>query len=102
MKRANYTKTTLSINESYEGETIEKRIARMTENNEPITDASPQLYTERKEGVIREFDVRSDKFDNLMELTTKASKEHREKRIERQNKTNQNKDTNTDTNLKAV
>ena len=37
-----------------------------------------------------------------MELTTKASKEHREKRIERQNKTKENKDTNTDTNLKAV
>ena len=35
-----------------------------------FADASPQLYTERKEGVIREFDVRSDKFDNLMELTT--------------------------------
>ena len=77
-KAPKFQRTSLKVNESYEGETIEQKIRRVTQNKEPIKDASPQLYTEQKEGVIREFDVRSDKFDNLMELTTKASKEHRE------------------------
>ena len=87
----------------------------MTETKEPISDASPMLYTSREEGVVRQFDVRADKFDDLMNLTKKASDDHREKREQRIQKKNtdkntndqtvQNKNTDTDNNsqnLKAV
>ena len=31
----------------YEGETIEKKVARITLTNEPITDTAPIIYTEK-------------------------------------------------------
>ena len=34
-----------------EGEYIEEKVRRITENNEPIEDGAPIIYTERKDGV---------------------------------------------------
>ena len=49
------TKTTsLSINESYEGETIEAKVRRIMQTNEPITDTAPTIFTKRKDGVLPE------------------------------------------------
>ena len=38
--------------ETYEGEFIEEKVARVVENKEPIEDGAPIIYTERKDGVI--------------------------------------------------
>lgn len=46
-----------------QGETIETKVARIVENNEPITDGAPIVYTEKKEGVRPEFDIRTDKWE---------------------------------------
>lgn len=59
----------------YEGETIETRVARMTQNKEPITDSSPTLYTEKKDGVIPAYNIRTDKWDiaqNAMDIANRA------------------------------
>lgn len=37
--------TTLEVNDSYIGETIEQRVEKMVYNNEPIADGSPLIYT---------------------------------------------------------
>ena len=42
------TETTIEANEGYEGETIEEKVARIVNNNEPITDGAPLIYTDRK------------------------------------------------------
>ena len=42
------TQTDLNVNDSYEGETIEQKIERITTNKEPIKDGAPLIYTERK------------------------------------------------------
>ena len=39
----------LQINNSYEGETIEMKVRRITESKEPITDGAPVIYTDRIE-----------------------------------------------------
>ena len=48
-----YTKLnhTTSMNpvETYEGEFIEEKVARVVENKEPIEDGAPIIYTERKD-----------------------------------------------------
>ena len=68
MKRpSQQTKTTIELNESYEGETIEQKVRRITQNQEPITDGAPIIYTERKEGVKPEYDVRTDRFELAVE-----------------------------------
>ena len=65
--------------ETYEGESIEKKCARMIENNEPITDGAPLVYTERADGVRPEFNVRTDKWDIAQESMEKVSEAKRNK-----------------------
>lgn len=52
---------------TYEGENIETKARRITENNEPITDGAPIIYTEKKDGVRPEFDIRTDKWALVQE-----------------------------------
>ena len=49
--------------ESYEGESIEKKVSKLIENNEPITDGAPIIFTEKKDGVLPQYDIRTDKWD---------------------------------------
>lgn len=51
----------------YEGETIENKVRRIVGNNEPIEDTAPLIYTERKDGVRPEFNIRTDKWDVALE-----------------------------------
>ena len=59
------SKHTTSMNpvETYEGEFIEEKVARVVENKEPIEDGAPIIYTERKDGVIPAYNIRTDKWD---------------------------------------
>lgn len=50
-----------------EGETIEDKVSRITENNEPIKDGAPLVYTERGKGVLPEYNIRTDKWDLAQE-----------------------------------
>lgn len=75
--------TTLEVNAEYEGESIEEKIRRMIETGEPIGETSPIIYTERKEGVRPEYDIRTDMFDLAIDAMTVSSKGHLAKREER-------------------
>ncbi|AXF52698.1 MAG: hypothetical protein [Microviridae sp.] len=48
---------------TYEGETIEEKVSRIVDNKEPITDGAPIVYTEKKNGVIPAYDVRTDRWE---------------------------------------
>lgn len=76
-------KTTISVNESYVGETIENKIRRITTNKEPIKDGAPIIYTPRSEGVRAEFDIRTDRFDLAVEKMDFVHRSHIAKRQER-------------------
>ena len=49
--------------EYQEGETIETKVRRITENNEPITDGAPIIYTNRDDGVLPAYNIRTDRWD---------------------------------------
>ena len=74
-KRVVYSTTDLNINQSTEGETIENRIERVLNNQEPITDKAPFIETEIQEGVIPMYDIRTDPFDMALDELT-AVHEH--------------------------
>ena len=74
------TETSISLNQSYVGETIEQKIVRVTTTNEAIKDGAPLTYTDRKEGVLPEFNIRTDRFDVAIEAMDKVSKTMRAKR----------------------
>ena len=94
MKRTRYIHTYIGDIESFEGETIEKRVAKLIENNEPITDGAPIIYTEKKDGVLPQYDVRTDKWDiaqSAMDLAnaSKIAKSKGLKKPEEQQSTEQ-------------
>ena len=62
MKRAYYKIRTVCKTELKEGETIEEKVRRIVQNNEPISDGAPIIFTEKKDGVRPEFDIRTDKW----------------------------------------
>ena len=57
---------------TYEGESIEQKVRRVVENKEPITDGAPIIYTERKDGVLPQFNIRTDKWDIALDAMDKV------------------------------
>lgn len=75
--------TGFKINNSIEGETIEIKVQRIMNNNDAISDGAPIIYTERKDGVVPEYDIRSDRFEMAIEAMDKLHTDHLAKRMER-------------------
>lgn len=77
-------KTSIKVNTSYEGETIEKKMRRIMTSKEPISDEAPLIYTERKDGVRPEYNIRTDRFEiavEAMDYVTRSEVAKREQRI---------------------
>lgn len=96
MKRVacNNYKTPMRGKTAIQGETIERKVKRMTVEKEPISDAAPIIYTEKKDGVKPEYDIRTDRFDIAMEAMEKVGKiaaSEKAKRIEVQKIFEENK-----------
>ena len=49
--------------EFQDGESIETKVRRITENNEPITDGAPIIYTNRDDGVLPAYNIRTDRWE---------------------------------------
>lgn len=75
-------KTSISRNESVEGETIEQKIKRALNNGEGISDHAQVIYTERKEGVLPEYNIRTDRWEIAAEAADKINKDNTAKRKE--------------------
>ena len=64
MKRGvKYNQTSIKTNFLESGESIEQKMRRVTTTNEPIENVSPMIYTERKQGVLPECDIRTDRWE---------------------------------------
>lgn len=75
----------LQVNDCVEGERIETMIERITELNEPIKDGAPLIYTDRKEGVQPEYDIRTDRWEvaiDGMDIVSKTNLAIRENYIQ--------------------
>lgn len=91
-KRNKMDNGTLRISHQEEGEWLTEKVKRIMLNKEPITDGAPIQYTERKNGVMPEHDIRTDRFDlaiDAMNIATKGKIAERQlgikKREEEQN-----------------
>lgn len=76
------TKTSLKVNTSYEGESIEKKVNRIVNNKEPIEDSAPLIYTERKDGILPAYDIRTDRWDVAIDAMSKVDKSYQAQRME--------------------
>lgn len=57
------SKSSLTSVEKLEGEPIEWKIERIVSNKEPISDGAPSIFTERKEGVVAAYNIRTDRWE---------------------------------------
>ncbi len=68
-----------------EGETIEQKMNRILHNGEPITDGAPEIYTERRDGVGAEYNIRTDRWEvatDAMDLKSKNVQAKRDAKAE--------------------
>lgn len=64
MIKPNFYPKPIKTNYEYqEGETLETKIKRIVENNEPITDGAPIIYTNREDGVLPAHNIRTDRWE---------------------------------------
>ena len=64
MKKPNFYSRPAKTNYEYQpGESIETKVKRITENNEPITDGAPIIYTNRDDGVLPAYNIRTDRWE---------------------------------------
>lgn len=81
--------------ETYEGELIETKVRRVTENKEPITDGAPIIFTDKKDGVLSGYDIRADKWDIALSAMDQVNKEKILKATEWMKKEAEEKATST-------
>lgn len=70
--------------ESYIGDSIECKVRKILEAKEPIKDGAPLIYTERKEGVLPGYNIRTDRFEvavDAMDKVTKSKVAKREAKV---------------------
>lgn len=56
-----------------EGEPIENKVRRILDENEPLTDGAPIIYTDKKDGVKPEFNIRTDKWQVAIDAMDKVN-----------------------------
>lgn len=64
MKKPNYYPRPSKTNYEFQaGESIEAKVKRITENNEPISDGAPIIYTKKDDGVLPAYNIRTDRWE---------------------------------------
>ena len=74
--------TSIESIKTYEGESIEDKVLRITKNNEPIEDTAPLIYTEKKDGVLPQYDIRTDKWEVAQQAMDAVNKTRITKTVE--------------------
>ena len=68
------SKSQLKSVEVYEGETIETKVSRIINEKAPIEDGAPIIFTDRSEGVLPAYDIRTDRWDIATDAMDKVNK----------------------------
>ena len=55
------------------GETLIKKIQRILDENEPLTDGAPMIYTPKQAGVRDDCNIRTDKWDIAMKAMNRVN-----------------------------
>ncbi len=71
-RKVEFVRSKLTGIEKLEGETIEQKIMRVMDNGEPITDGAPEIFTERKMGVMAAYNIRTDRWEIACEAMDKV------------------------------
>lgn len=79
-RKVKYQNTSIEINESVEGETLETQVHRALTNGEGIDATANIIYTERRDGVQPEYNPRADKWEIAVDAMNKIDADNKTKR----------------------
>ncbi|AXH74417.1 MAG: hypothetical protein [Microviridae sp.] len=77
-----YDETTMELDNTRKGETIEDKVIRLIANKEPIKDGVPIIFQDRKEGVNAAYNIRTDRWEIAIDAMTRLEKAKAAKRDE--------------------
>lgn len=72
MKRTFKIHTCIECPPEKEGESIEELMRKASNSKEPIENVAPMIYTDRKDGVLPQYDYRTDRFEIAREATDRV------------------------------
>lgn len=101
MRKPNYNiiKDNYDKHDIYEGESIEQEMQRATTMKQPIDNGAPIIFTDRADGVLAQYNIRTDRWEIAQDAMDVISKTETAKRMEYLNTRTEEK--NTETNLTA-
>lgn len=73
-KKVIHKRTQLKVNTSREGVTLPTRIERMMKNKEDVPNERPLIYTEAKDGVLPNYNIKADKFEIALEAMDRTER----------------------------
>lgn len=73
----------LQTTEGYEGQSLEEKVFQAVNSKAPIEAVAPMVYTERKQGVLPETNIRTDRFEIAQEAMSNIAEGIRVRRAER-------------------
>lgn len=79
-----FNKTKFNVNESVEGQSIEEKMRNVTLSGEPIDNAAPLIYTDKKDGALPQYDIRADRWAIALETTDRVTRANIAKSQEKQ------------------
>lgn len=68
-----YPKTQLKGGKTFEGESIEEQVRKMIAEKEPIESTSPIIFTPPKDGVLPQYDIRTDRWQIAQDTMDKVT-----------------------------
>lgn len=80
MKNNSYNSSNIVTGTCYEAETLEVQVSKILTSNEPMPSLTAPIFTERKNGVQAEHNIRTDRFDVALNGTDYISKSNLAKR----------------------
>lgn len=82
-KRIKQARSKENQENAFVGNSIEDKVRMTMESGAPVEAISPMLYSERKEGVLPQTNIRTDKWDVAQQAMTTIADGTRQKREER-------------------
>lgn len=76
-------RTSIKLNDSVQGDTLETKILKATTQKAPLDAKAKLLYTERKAGILASTNIRTDRFEIAVEAADKIAKSYAARREEK-------------------
>lgn len=69
-------RTSIRLNQSYQGERIETKVRRLLEQKQPITDGAPDVWFTEEQGVPPLYDINTDRMALAVEAGDNTAKQY--------------------------